>query len=242
MTGSAEYGHDRATNLQERQRRSLRIMIVEDHDLFRTGLRTLLEQEGYKVVDAASAEAALTLARSFRPEVVVQDMNLSGASGIDSARMLLVEHPDVAVLMLTVVTDHDQVLDAIQAGASGYLLKDADMSEIVAGIEAAAAGHAAISPRVAPAVLRSVRASDAPARPVPPGADLSGRERAVLALVVDGCQNLEIATRLYLSPSTVKNHVSRLFEKLGVVNRVEAATLAVRHDLIGAESLAAAEA
>jgi DNA-binding NarL/FixJ family response regulator len=230
MTYSASgNGHDRSRSAEER--RCLRVMIVDDHDLFRTGLRMLLEQEGFKVADTPSAESALAVARWFRPEVVVQDINLPGTSGIDAARMLLVEQPDVAVLMLTVVTDHDQILDAIHAGAAGYLLKDADMSEIVAGIEAAAAGYAAISSRVAPAVLSSVRASDAAARPQPPAVELSCRERAVLALMVDGCQNSEIATRLYLSPSTVKNYVSRLFEKLGVVNRVEAATFAVRNEL-----------
>jgi DNA-binding NarL/FixJ family response regulator len=240
MMTNPGHGHDRSLSVEERRRRCLRVMIVDDHDLFRTGLRTLLEQEGYKVADAPSAEAALAVARWFRPEVVVQDINLSGASGIDAARMLLVEQPDAAVLMLTVVTDHEQVLDAIRAGASGYLLKDADMSEIVAGIEAAAAGHSAISPRVAPGVLTSVRASDPAARPLPPAAELSLRERAVLALLVDGCQNSEIATRLYLSPCTVKNYVSRLFEKLGVGNRVEAATFAVRHELVGGETFAEA--
>jgi DNA-binding NarL/FixJ family response regulator len=240
MTGSApgQHGHDHSRGVEERLRRCPRVLVVDDHDLFRTGLRALLEQEGYKVADAPSAEAALTAARWFRPEVVVQDINLSGASGIDAARMLLLEHPDTAVLMLTVVVDHDQVLDAIHAGAAGYLLKDAEMSEIIAGIEAAAAGHAAISPRVAAGVLTSVRASEAAARPAPPAAELSRRERAVLALMVDGCQNSEIAARLFLSPSTVKNYVSRLFEKLGVVNRVEAATFAVRHDLVGVETFA----
>ncbi len=229
------YGHDRAVSAETRSRRCLRVLVVDDHDLFRTGLRTLLEHEGYKLVDAPSADEALAVARSFRPEVVIQDVNLAGASGIDAARMLLVEHPDAAVLMLTVVADHDQVMDAIRAGACGYLLKDAEMPEIVAGIEAAAAGHAAISPRVATGVLTSVRAGDAAAPPATPTAALSSRERAVLALLVDGYHNAEIASRLHLSPSTVKNHVARVFEKLGVASRVEAATFAVRHELLDAE-------
>ena len=219
-----------------------RVMVVDDHDLFRTGLRTLLQHEGFKAVDAPSAEAALATARSFRPEVVVMDMNMPGTSGIDAARMLLVEHPSIAVLMLTVVADQEQVLDAITAGASGYLLKDAELSEIVAGIEAAAAGHSAISPRVAPVVLDRVRAGDAPERPAAACAELSRRERAVLALMVDGHQNAEIARRLYVSPSTVKNHVSHVFEKLGVRSRVQAATFAVVHDLVAADDLGATEA
>jgi two-component system, NarL family, nitrate/nitrite response regulator NarL len=224
------------------QRRCLRVMVVDDHDLFRTGLRTLLQGEGYKAVDASSGAAALATARSFRPEVVVMDVHMPGTSGIDAARMLLVEHPEIAVLMLTAVPDDDEVLDAIAAGASGYLLKDAELTDIVAGIEAAAAGHSAISPRVAPVVLSSVRATEAPERPVAACPELSRRERAVLALMVDGHQNSEIARRLYLSPSTVKNHVSRVFEKLRVHTRVQAATFAVVHDLVAPDELSAIEA
>jgi two-component system nitrate/nitrite response regulator NarL len=219
-----------------------RVMVVDDHDLFRTGLRTLLQHEGYKTIDAPSGAAALATARSFRPEVVVMDMNMPGLSGIDAARMLLVEHPGLAILMLTVVADRDEVLDAIAAGACGYLLKDAELTEIVAGVEAAAAGQSAISPRVAPMVLDSVRAREARQRPVAACAGLSRRERAVLALMVDGHHNSEIARRLYVSPSTVKNHVSHVFEKLGVRSRVQAATFAVVHGLVAADELGAIEA
>jgi two-component system nitrate/nitrite response regulator NarL len=207
-------------------------MVVDDHDLFRTGLRTLLQQEGFKAVDAATGTAALQTARSYRPEVVVMDVHMPDMSGIDAARMLLAEHPAIAILMLTVAADHDEILDAIAAGASGYLLKDAELPAIVAGIEAAAAGHSAIAPRVAPFVLRSVRDGEAPRRPVAACPELSPRERSVLALMVDGYQNAEIARRLYVSPSTVKNHVSHVFEKLGVRSRIEAATLAVANDLV----------
>jgi two-component system nitrate/nitrite response regulator NarL len=207
-------------------------MVVDDHDLFRTGLRTLLQQEGFKAVDAATGTAALQTARSYRPEVVVMDVHMPDLSGIDAARMLLAEHPGIAILMLTVAADHDEILDAIAAGASGYLLKDAELPAIVAGIEAAAAGHSAIAPRVAPVVLRSVRGGEAPRRPVAACPELSPRERSVLALMVDGYQNAEIARRLYVSPSTVKNHVSHVFEKLGVRSRIEAATLAVTNDLV----------
>jgi DNA-binding NarL/FixJ family response regulator len=222
----------RGSDVGDRQQGGLRVMVVDDHDLFRTGLRTLLQQEGYKAIDAASGTAALATARSYRPEVVVMDVHMPDMSGIDAARMLLVEHPGLAVLMLTVAADHDEILDAIAAGASGYLLKDAELAAIVAGIEAAAAGHSAIAPRVAPVVLNSVRAGGAPPRPVHACPELSRRERAVLALMVDGYQNSEIASRLFVSPSTVKNHVSRVFEKLGVRSRIEAATFAVVHELV----------
>ena len=211
----------------------LRVMLVDDHDLFRTGLRTLLERAGFGVVEASGAEVAVRLARSFRPDVVVMDMHMPGTSGIEATRLLHAEHPDLAILMLTVTADDERVLEAVRAGASGYLLKDAALPDIVAGIEAAAAGHSAIAPAAASALVASVRLTQDEARPPQPV--LSERERTVLALVANGYENIEIAERLYVSPSTVKNHVSRLFEKLGVDNRVRAAAFAIRHDLANLE-------
>ena len=223
---------ERAADLDARRRRCLRLLVVDDHELYRTGLRTLLSQEGYKVTEAPSGEVALRLTRSFRPDVVVMDMNMPGTSGIEATRMLLTEHPQLSVLMLTVTADDETVLDALRAGASGYLLKDAQINEIVAGIEAVAGGESAISPRVATALVRTLRSAPAARHAITSGPPLSPRELTVLALVAKGYENPEIAHRLYLSPSTVRNLVSRLFEKLGVDNRVQAATLAVRHDLV----------
>jgi DNA-binding NarL/FixJ family response regulator len=211
--------------------RRLRLMVVDDHDLFRTGLRTLLEAEGYEVIDASSADVALRLARSFNPDVVVMDMHMPHTSGPEATRMLSAEHPRVPVLMLTVAAQDDDVLDAIRAGAAGYLLKDAELPEIVAAVEGVAVGHSAISPTVAPALLRSVRRAPTPTRPITSGVPLSEREREVLALVAQGYENAAIAGRLYVSLSTARNLVSRVLAKLGVENRVQAATYAVRHDL-----------
>ena len=216
-------------------RRCLRLMVVDDHDLFRGGLRTLLEHEGYKVVEATGGEAALRLARSFRPDVVVMDMNMPGISGIEATRMLLVEHPNISVLMLTGASEDEGVLHAVRAGASGYLLKDSRLPEIVAGIEAAAAGHSAIAPRVAPALLASVRDATR-TQPATTSHALSDGERTMLALVAGGCDNVEIAERLYVSTSTVKSRLSRLFERLGVQNRVQAAAFAARHGLAELEA------
>jgi DNA-binding NarL/FixJ family response regulator len=203
-------------------------MVVDDHELYRTGLRTLLVQEGHKVVDAASAESALRIARTFRPEIVVMDMNMPETSGVEATRMLLTEHPRLSVLMLTVIADEESVVEALRAGAAGYVLKDAHMSEILAAVEAAGAGISAISPRVASALVSKARSAPNAIGPVP---DLSARERTVLALLAQGRENAQIAQQLYISPSTVRNLVSRVFEKLGVENRVQAATFAVRHDL-----------
>lgn len=219
--------------------RPIRVLVVDDHDLFRTGLRSLLEDEGFEVADAAGGAEGARRARGFAPDVVVMDMNMPGMTGVEATPLVLEAAPGASVLMLTIATDDERVLAAIRAGATGYLLKDAPLEEIVAGVRSAAAGESAIAPRVAGALLPSVRAAGA----APASGDdedhgvpvLSRRELDVLALLADGHDNAEIAARLYLSPSTVKTHVSRLLEKLGVDNRVQAATLAVRRGIVGGD-------
>jgi DNA-binding NarL/FixJ family response regulator len=211
---------------------AIRILIVDDHDLFRTGLRALLEDEGFEVADAVSGPAAVRRVASLEPDVVVMDMNMPEMDGVEATPLVLEAAPQASVLMLTIATHDDRVVEALRAGASGYLLKDAPLPEIAAGIRAAAAGQSAIAPRVARAVVATVRSS-APAPEPRALPQLSGRERDVLALLADGCDNAEIARRLFLSPSTVKNHVSKLLEKLGVENRVQAAILAARSGLAG---------
>jgi DNA-binding NarL/FixJ family response regulator len=207
-----------------------RLLVVDDHDLFRTGLCSLLEEEGFAVKEASGGEAALRIAESFAPDVAIMDMQMPGMSGIEVTRQLLERRPGTAVLMLTVAADEAGVVDALRAGASGYLLKDARLSEIVAGVRAAAAGHSAIAPRVAGALVASIRRGPERRAVSRELESLSSREREVLALVALGHDNAQIAQRLFVSQSTVKNHVSRLFEKLGVENRVQAAGFAIRHD------------
>ena len=209
----------------------LRVLLVDDHDLFRVGLRELLEEEGFTVDDASSGEAGVRRCRSMRPDVVVMDLSMPGMSGIEATREVLAVHPGASVLMLTVAADDERVLEAIRAGAVGYLLKEARLAEIVAGVKAAADGRWPIAPRVAGALVASVRERDAdgPTAEV----ELTERERAVLALLAEGHDNAEIAGRLFISPSTVKNHISNVLAKLGVENRVQAAAYAVRHGLAG---------
>jgi DNA-binding NarL/FixJ family response regulator len=153
-------------------------------------------------------------------------------SGVEATRTVLRDRPETAVLMLTVTADDDLVLDAVRAGASGYLLKDASPKEIMAGVRAAVAGHAVIAPRAAGALVESVRSL--PPQPVAP--ELSQREHDVLTLLVMGLDNAEIGRRLGLSPHTVKQHVSRLLEKLGVENRVQAVAFALRSGLVDERS------
>lgn len=217
---------------------AIRVLVIDDHDLFRTGLRALLEEERFEVADASGGPAGARRARSFAPHVVVMDMNMPEMTGIEAIPLVHAVAPEASVLMLTIATDDERVLAAIRAGASGYLLKNAPLEEIADGIRAAAAGGSIIAPGVAGALVQSVRSAGAPAQeqagaPVAP--DLSAREREVLALLADGYDNAEIARRLYLSPSTVKNHVSKLLDKLGVENRVQAATFATRSGLVGVD-------
>jgi DNA-binding NarL/FixJ family response regulator len=213
--------------------RPIRVLIIDDHDLFRTGLRALLEEAGFHVADADSGAAGIRRAPSFQPDVVVMDMNMPGMTGIEATPRVLEAVPGASVLVLTIATDDARVIEAIRAGASGYLLKDAPLDEIAAGVRAAANGQSAIAPRVAGAILASVRNGGPPAEEDEPPAqpDLSPREHEVLRLLARGCDNAQIAEQLFLSQSTVKSHVSHLLVKLGVDNRVQAATFAVRNGL-----------
>jgi two-component system nitrate/nitrite response regulator NarL len=221
--------------------RRLRVLLVDDHEMFRTGLRALLEEEGFDVADSDSAEAALRRLASFEPHVVVMDLNMPGMSGVDATPIVLEAAPGAVVLMLTIASDDERVLDAVRAGASGYLLKDAELAEIVQAIRSVADGFGSVSPAVAGALLRSVRSAAPPPAPHTPslGVSLSPREREVLALLTQGCDNGDIARQLFVSSSTVKHQVSRLMDKIGVTNRVQAATFAVRAEIYESRSSSA---
>lgn len=213
---------------------SISVVVVDDHDLFRSGLRRLLEGEaGLEVVaDARRGDEAVTRAAELRPAVVVMDVNMPGMSGIEATRGILAASPETAVLMLTISDADDEVLDAVLAGASGYLLKDAALAEITSAIRAAAAGQSMIAPRVAGSLLARLRRHGPREEPTPLAAALSERELQVLELLVSGCDNIEIGKQLFLSPSTIKHHVANILEKLGVENRIQAAVLAVRRGLV----------
>jgi DNA-binding NarL/FixJ family response regulator len=202
---------------------------VDDHDLFRRGLRELLEEQGIRVIgEAATAEDGVALATRARPDVVVMDLNLPRRSGIEATRDLVAAVPATRVLVLTVAADERSVLDALIAGASGYLLKNATIEEIAAGVQATARGEAFVSPRIAHHVLARLRGQAGPGDAAAGEETLSERELEILCLVAEGCDNDQIAERLFLSPRTVKNHVSSILAKLDVDNRVQAAVYAVR--------------
>jgi DNA-binding NarL/FixJ family response regulator len=216
---------------------AVRVLVVDDHDLFRTGLCRLIGQEdGLTVVaEARSGDDAVSRAAELLPDVVVMDVSMPGISGVEATRRLLAVSPHSTVLMLTVTHDEEQVHDAVLAGASGYLLKSARLSEIVRGVRAAAAGHSLIAPSVAGSLLARLRRHAPQQKPASEPPALTPRELDVLRLLVDGCETIEIGRRLHVSPSTVKHHVSSTLDKLGVENRVQAAVKAVREGLVGDE-------
>ena len=211
---------------------SPRVLLVDDNDLFRRGLRTLLEEEGVDVVgEAQTGSDALADLLVLAPDVVVMDLNMPGISGVEATRRMAVIAPMTRVLVLTASDGDADVLDAIMAGACGYLLKDATLRELMAGIRAAANGESLISPAIAAKVLQQLRAASPPAREERAASVLSGRELQVLRLIAIGIDNAQIAADLHISPKTVKNHISNILMKLQIENRIQAAVFAVRSGL-----------
>jgi len=210
----------------------VRVIVADDHDLFRRGLKDLLEDQGIQVVgEASNGEDALRLALHTIPDVVVMDLRLPRLSGLEVTKRLAEAAPLIGVLVLTISAEEEDVVEAVVAGARGYLTKDATVQEIAAGVRAAAAGESLVSARVAAFLLERIRRRSAVGRaPVP--ARLSGRELEILALVAEGKDNDEIARSLVLSPRTVKNHVSSILAKLQMENRVQAAVYAVRQGIV----------
>src|SRR3954447_19448288 len=207
----------------------LRLLLVDDHSFYRAGLRSMLADQGLDVAEARSGAAAIDLIATTPPDVVLMDLHMPGMSGIDATRRLR-ETSAVPVVMLTVSADDRDVVEAVRAGARGYLLKDAPLEEIVAGARAAATGDAWISPRVTGALLEHARGSGAaPTDPV--AVELSEREQDVLRLMAAGKDNAAIGRELYISAGTVRKCVSSILAKLQVENRVEAAVYAVRRGL-----------
>jgi DNA-binding NarL/FixJ family response regulator len=212
----------------------LRVVLVDDHDLFRTGLKNLLEEQGVQVVgEAANGQVALRLVGELAPEVVVMDLNMPGLSGVETTRKLASIAPLTRVVVLTISAEDDDVMNAVMAGACGYLLKDSSIQDLIAGIRAAAAGEALISPQIAAKVLQRLRAQTANVDAAETiRTELSDREIEVLKLIANGKDNAQIARELYISPKTVKNHISNILMKLQIENRIQAAVYAVRSGIV----------
>jgi len=219
---------------EQSDERAIRVLIVDDHDLFRTGLRNLLEEQGVEIVgEAASGSQALDVVREAPPDVVIMDLNMPGMNGVDATRHISRDAPLTRVIVLTISDQEQDVMDAILAGACGYLLKDASIQTLMQGIQAAAIGESLISPHIAGRVLQHVRATTAaPEAAATIRAELSDREIQVLKLIANGKDNAMIARDLHISPKTVKNHISNILMKLQIENRIQAAVYAVRSGIV----------
>lgn len=207
-------------------------VLVDDHTIFRAGLRELLEEHDLLVVaDAPTVAAGVRAVERWAPDVAILDLDLPDGSGIEAIRRLAESAPATAVLVLTVSDAEEDLTDAVLAGSRGYLLKDAPIESIVAGVRAVAGGEAILSPRVAATILARMRATGR-RRAVRPEEQLTPRELEVLRLVASGKDNGEIAAELFISPHTAKNHISSILGKLHVANRIQAAVRAVRDELV----------
>ena len=201
-----------------------RVLIVDDHPVFRDGLAGLLATlpEVEIVGSAGTAEEALTALRENAPDIVLMDINLPGASGVEATHQAAQVAPATAVLVVTMVDDDDSVFAALAAGARGYILKGASAGEITAALRTVAAGGAVFGPGIASRLL--ARTPTRPSDQVPPAQDdLTAREREVLDLLADGASNRQIARSLGVSLKTVQNHVSRILDKLQAADRTQAA-------------------
>ena len=207
----------------------IRVFLLDDHEVVRRGLTDLLDAEpDISVVgDVGTVEHALARGPALRPHVAVLDVRLPDGDGITVCRELRSQMPELACLMLTSFDDEDALLDAIMAGASGYVLKQIRGSDLVSAVRTVASGASMLDPATTARLMRSLRADPAETPGTSPElASLSPRERDILALIGEGLTNREIGKKLYLSEKTVKNHISRLLAKLGVQRRVQAAVIA----------------
>lgn len=207
---------------------TIRVILVDDHKMVRRGLATFLKvfDDLELAGEAASGDAAIQLCARIKPDVVLMDMVMPDMDGATATRAIRQQFPSVQVIVLTSFKEEDLVQNALEAGAIGYLLKHVSAQELADAIRAAHAGRATLSPEAAQALVHAA------SEPPTPGHDLTERERTVLALMVEGLNNTQIAERLVVSPSTIKFHVSNILSKLGAASRTEAAALAVRHRLI----------
>jgi two-component system, NarL family, response regulator LiaR len=206
----------------------VRVMLVDDHTMVRRGLATFLMvfDDMQLVGEADSGEVAIQLCAKASPDVILMDMSMPDMDGATTTRLIRQQYPEIQILALTSFKEGKLIKNALEAGAIGYLLKDISADDLARAIRAAHAGRATLSPEAAHALVETANL------PPAPGLDLTEREREVLALMIEGLNNTQIAGRLTVSPSTVKSHVSNILSKLGVASRTEAVSLALRSGIV----------
>jgi len=206
----------------------IRVMVVDDHPMVRRGLATILKvfPDLELAGEASTGEMAVQLCQQIKPDVILMDMLLPDMDGVATTRIIHKQSPEVKIVALSSYKDEALVLNVMQAGAIGYLLKDVSANDLAQAIRGALAGQITLSPEASKVVIHAAT------QPPLPGHDLTERERAVLSLMVEGLNNTQIASRLVVSPSTIKSHVSNILSKLNVSGRTEAVSMAMRNKLI----------
>ncbi|MBX3048097.1 MAG: response regulator transcription factor [Anaerolineales bacterium] len=210
----------------------LKILLVDDHEVVRLGLKSLLSNyPKFEVVaEAGNAEQAIRLAAEYKPDVIVMDIRLPGKSGIEATREITTAQPDTKVIMLTTFADDDLLFDAISAGASGYVLKQIDSGELINALERIGRGESLLDPAVTQQVFKRMRETQRKAE-TEAFSPLTDQELRILGLVAQGKRNKEIASEVFLSEKTVRNYVSSILSKLSLATRAEAAAYAVKHHI-----------
>ncbi len=206
----------------------IRVIIVDDHTVVRRGLVTVLaSSEGMELVgEAENGEEAIRLCERLQPDVVLMDLLMPKMDGVAATKMIHERWPQIRIIVLTSFKEKAYVEGAVKAGATSYLLKDVSAAELISAINRAVSGQPTLSPEAAQVLIQKIN------EPPQPGNDMTGREREILALMVEGKSNSEIAENIIVSESTVKFHVSNILSKLGVSSRTEAVALAIKRRLI----------
>lgn len=213
---------------------SIRVLLADDHTLFRKGIRTLLERmQGMEVVgEVASGREAVSQAQELVPDIILMDIKMPEFTGIEATRSILQENPHIGVVLLTMFDDPDSVFSGMRAGARGYVLKEAEPDELLRAVEAAYRGEVILCPIIAKKLLEHFGREPESRQPGLRYEDLTQRELQVLQRAADGLSNKEIAARLVLSEKTVKNHIANIFSKLQVNDRTQAILYALRKGLV----------
>jgi NarL family two-component system response regulator LiaR len=208
--------------------RPIHVLVVDDHPVVRDGLRNMLLafDDLILIGEAQDGRAALALCHQNTPDVILMDIFMPGMDGILATRLILKQYPQVKIIILTSYSEDDLIQEALQAGAIGYVLKNASIDVLANAVRSAHSGQLTLAPEATRALI------DIKTGPLKPGHDLTQREREVLALIAQGLSNEEIAAQLVISPATARHHVSACIQKLGASNRAQAAALAIKYRLV----------